>query len=411
MHVDYLNEAIAPARARNGVIKMARPPMEKTEIKGIYKYKDATGATRFAYRYKFKDRLQKRREKTKMDLPTLEVAERALIAIKADVMDGNQSFVESDNYTLLDWFEIWTDANKDNWREGTIELYERQLRLHIVPLIGKVKLNKVTNMIMQRDLIKPLFKKGLSQTTVKSIVRIVLAALNSAADERVIKENPVTRLNYGKANGKKEDNFFTEDELKLFLEIAHSYDSTTYYTIFLTLAMSGIRKGELAGLKWSDIDFENKTITIDRSRSNEKVGPPKSDNGYRTINVNRILISQLKKYKVWCTQSKWENNKGLDKNDFVFIDRYKANPISNTYVNDALDLLLTDNKYGLPRITPHGFRHTFASILIANKVPVVSVAKLIGDHPTTVMNVYAHSLSRVEEETVEFFNVFNVGNA
>ncbi|MEK4628070.1 tyrosine-type recombinase/integrase [Solibacillus sp. FSL R7-0682] len=390
---------------------MARQKMIKTKKESIYKYNDATGVTKYAYRYKYFDKFQKRREKTQQGFSTEQEAERALISIKADILDGNESYVESANYTLVDWLQIWVNANKKKWRTGTYELYERHMRIHIIPLIGKVKLNKITNMVMQRDLINPLIEKGLSQRTLKSIARIVLASINSAVEERVIRDNPITKLDFGKLNGKKGDNHFSEEELKIFLNHVYKTEPTTYYTIFLTLGMSGIRKGELAGLRWSDIDFDNNTITVDRTRANKKVGPPKSDNGYRTITVNKILINQLKKYKVWCIQSKWEKQMTLEKDDYVFIDRYKFKPISDTYVNDALDSLLDDCEYDLPRITPHGFRHTFASILIANKVPVVSVAKIIGDHPTTVMNVYAHSLSRVEEETVEFFNRFNIGES
>lgn len=393
----------------NGVIKMARYKMTKTKKDSIYKYKDAAGNTKYAYRYKFYDKFQNRQEKSQQGFSTEQDAERALIEVKADILDGNESYVTSANYTLIDWLTIWMDANKTNWRIGTYELYERHIRLHISPLIGKMKLTKITNMVMQRDLINPLIEKGLSQRTLKSVGRIVIAALNSAVDERIIRNNPVTKLDYGKFNGKKDSNYFSEEELKLFLNYVYKTEPTSYYTIFLTLGMSGIRKGELAGLRWSDIDFENNTITIERTRANKKVGPPKSDNGYRTISINKILINQLKKYKVWCIQNKWEKQMTVEKDSYVFIDRYKFTPISDTYVNDALDYLLDKCTYDLPRITPHGFRHTFASILIANKIPVVSVAKIIGDHPTTVMNVYAHSLSRVEEETVELFNHFNIG--
>ncbi|MCH7321742.1 site-specific integrase [Solibacillus sp. MA9] len=387
---------------------MARYNLEKTKKDNIYKYQNAAGETKYAYRYKYYDKLQNRQEKSKYGLPSELAAERALINVKADILDGNEDFVKSDNYKLMDWMEIWMAANEKVWRIGTYELYKRNIERHILPSIGKMKLNKITNMIMQRELINPLIEKGMSQRTIINISRIVTTALNSAVEERIIKDNPVTRLDFGKANGKRDIKYLSEQELKLFLKIAHDYDPTTYYTVFLTLGMSGMRKGELAGLRWSDIDFQNHTITIERTRINNKVGPPKSDNGYRTIHVNRILIDQLKKYKTWCIQCKWEKNMHLVKDDYVFIDRHHFTPIGVGYVNDALVALLDNCPKGFPTITPHGFRHTYTSILIANKVPLVSVAKIIGDHPATVMNVYAHSLAQTEEETVELFNHFNV---
>lgn len=380
---------------------MARYKMEKTKKDSIYQYIDSNGSTKYAYRYKYYDRLNRRREKSKQGFETSKAAERALIEVKATIMDGGESFVEFDNYTVARWIEMWIDVKKKNWRQGTLVVYQTRLDNHIRPLIGRLKLNKLSNMVLQRELVNPLFNKGLSRKTVQGITRTVIASLNSAVEERVLKENPITRLDYG-TEGKKKENFYNEEQLKKFLKLAKEYDSTTYYTIFLTLALSGIRKGELNGLRWSDIDFDNNKITIERTRSGDKVGPPKSKNGYRTIDVNNVLINQLKKYKAWCAQVKWSKNMKLEKDDYVFIDRYTFTEIGAYYVNEALKRVL--QKTDLPEITPHGLRHTFASILIANKIPTVTVAKIIGDHPATVEQVYAHSFQRVEEETVELFD-------
>lgn len=381
---------------------MARVKMEKTKKENIYYYIDTDGKKKYAYRYKYYDMLQKRREKTKQGFLSEREAERALLEIKADILDGNESFVEHDNLTVSSWSKIWMDAKKKHWRPGTIDLYERRFKKHIIPLIGNKKLKNLTNLIMQRELVNPLFKKGLSRQTVMDITRTMLSALNSAVEERVLKENPITKIDYGKAASKKSDNYYNQKDLNEFLKLAYKHDSTSYYTIFLTLAFSGIRKGELAGLRWSDINFKDNTITIERTRINKKIGPPKSDNGYRTIKVNEQLIEQLKKYRSWCIKKKWSKGQTLEKNDYVFIDRFFGNPIGDTYINDALVRVLENSK--LPNITPHGLRHTYASILIANKVPVVTVAKLIGDHPLTVSNIYAHSLQETEEETVELFD-------
>ncbi|WP_107841692.1 tyrosine-type recombinase/integrase [Metasolibacillus meyeri] len=390
---------IAPAREKEVI--MARYKMEKTKKDCIYKYVDGCGSIKYAYRYKYYDKLKHRREKTKQDFDTLKDAERALIEVQAAILNSQESFVESENITIASWIETWIDVKKDSWRPGTVEVYEGRLENHIRPLIGKYKLAQLTNMVMQRNLVNKLFQNGFSRTTVKNITRTVISALNYAVTERVIKENFVTSLDFG-TEEKKKDNFYDEEQLKELLLASKKYDPTTYYTAILTLALSGIRKGELCGLRWSDIDFKKCTITIDRARVRKKVGPPKSKNGYRTINVNPILINQLKKYKTWCIEKKWSKNMTLENDDYVFIDRYHLTEIGPGYVNDALEEILKETE--LPRITPHGLRHTFTSILIANKIPTITVAKIIGDHPATVEAVYAHSLARVEEETVQLFN-------
>lgn len=381
--------------------------MNKTKKDGIYWYKDKNGKKQYAYRYKYYDVFKKRREKSKQGFNTELEAERALIELKAEILDGNESYVENDNMTLSKWFKIWANAKKTNWSPGTYDLYKRHFNLHIEPKIGKVKLNKITNMYIERELIKPLISQGLARNTIKIILNIINASLNSAKTERIIKENPITNIDISAAPISKKDNYFNEKDLEKFLKYTYEYDPTTYYTAFLTLALSGIRKGELAGLRWSDIDFKRNAITILRTRTNKKLGPPKSENGYRSVAINSVLTDQLKRYKAWCAQVKWGKGKMLKEEDYVFINRYTYEPISDTYLNDALDVIFEKHPE-LPEITPHGFRHTYSSILIANKTPVVTVAKLIGDHPSTVTSVYAHSLKEAEIQTVELFDHLEV---
>lgn len=404
MHNDC--RKLAPARAK-GVIEMARQKLEKTKKDCIYWYKDKNGKKLYAYRYKYYDVFKKRREKSKQGFSTELEAERALIELKAEILDGNEKFVENNNMTFSKWFQIWSDAKKTSWSDGTYDLYKRHFKKHIDPKIGKAKLNSLTNMYVERELVKPLIKEEFARNTIACILGIVTAALNSAVNERIIKESPLTNIDISAAPLEKKENFLNQKDLEKLLKYTYEYDPTTYYTSFLTLALSGIRKGELAGLRWNDIDFKKHAITILRSRSNKKLGPPKSDNGYRSIVVNKVLIEQLKRYKAWCAQVKWSKGTTLKDDDYVFINRYTYEPISDTYLNDALDAIF-EERPDLPKITPHGLRHTYSSILIANKTPVVTVAKLIGDHPTTVNNVYAHSLKEAEVQTVELFNHLQV---
>lgn len=398
---------ICACPCNSGGITMARIKLNKTKKEGIYWYKDKSGKKLYAYRYKYYDVLKKRREKSKQGFKTELEAERALVEIKSEILEGNESFVENDNMTLSQWFKVWVEAKKTGWSISTHELYQLHFKNHIEPRIGKAKLNKMTNMYIERELVKPLISKGLARNTVKLILGLLNATLNSAKTERVIKENPITNIDVSAAPLSRKQNYLDERELEKLLKYTYEYDPTTYYTAFLTLALSGIRKGELAGLIWSDIDFSKNTITVNRSRTNKKVGPPKSENGYRSVVVNKTLIDQLKRYKAWSAQVKWGKGMTLKDNDYVFINRYTYEPISDTYLNDALDALFEEHPE-LPQITPHGLRHTYSSILIANKTPVVTVAKLIGDHPSTVNNVYAHSLSEAENQTVELFNHLQV---
>lgn len=132
-----------------------------------------------------------------------------------------------------------------------------------------------------------------------------------------------------------------------------------------------------------------------------------SDNGYRKISMNYELYVQLKIYKAWCLKKKWENSMQHKDEDFVFISRQGCSPIGLTYVEDAIDMIC--NKYELRRISPHGLRHTVASILLARGETLVTVAKILGDDPNTILKVYVHSFEKDEIKSIDFMNQFANG--
>lgn len=384
------------------VIEVARVKYHKTKKDGIYWYVDSKGKKKYAYRYRYYDRFNKRREKSRTNFNTEKEAERALIEIKANVLDGNDRYVENDHLTVGQWMEIWMESKKNTWRPGTYIHYQESYNNHIKPLIGHLKLKKLTNLTVQRELIDKLVEKGLRRPTVEGICKIFLAAVNAAVDEEILLRNKIKKLDFSAASVRTRENFYTEEELRVFLECAKDNDPFTRYTAFLTLAMTGMRKGEMMGLTWKDIDFEKRTITIDKARTRTGLGPPKSDNGYRKIPLNDELEKQLKKYRTWCIQKKWSLDKPFKETDYVFITVKGARPIGLTYMEDAIDHIC--EKYRLKRISPHGLRHTFASILLSKKVPLKTVADILGDHPNTVIRTYAHSYKNTENEAMEILN-------
>lgn len=168
----------------------------------------------------------------------------------------------------------------------------------------------------------------------------------------------------------------------------------TRYTIVLLLAYTGIRHGELLGLKWENINFEENTLTINCTRDRHGDRKPKTSNSYRQISVDKLLINQLKKYQKWCIGVNLRYGKQIDKEkDYIFIT--EENELCSQEV-----LRLTFNsvfkhleKKDIPikRITPHGLRHTHATVLINNGIPPQAVADRLGNSVEMVYKVYAHS--------------------
>jgi len=117
---------------------MAREKMTKTKIDGIYWYKQKS-KKKFAYRYKYYDNSGNRREKTERNFETIEKAERALIEVKAAILDGNASFVENDNLTVEQLNEIYIEANKTNWKPTSERNHIYVMNKYVLDYIGPSK--------------------------------------------------------------------------------------------------------------------------------------------------------------------------------------------------------------------------------------------------------------------------------
>ena len=148
--------------------------------------------------------------------------------------------------------------------------------------------------------------------------------------------------------------------------------------------------------------MKNKSITLELNRSNKGIGPLKTENSYRTILIDDLLITQLKKYKKWCKETLLGFGKHLKKEDFIFISYQTGRPITDVTILEALRRVI--EKAGTKRITPHGLRHTHATILMNANVGILYIAERLGNTPNEIMNTYGHTIHENEERTVSIFS-------
>lgn len=149
-------------------------------------------------------------------------------------------------------------------------------------------------------------------------------------DDEIIPRNRFNKITIEQEEQK--DNFLTASELNKLLQTAKKEENITNYTVLLLLAYTGVRKGEALGLKWQDVDFENKTISINRTRDNKGTREPKTKNSYRTILIDDVVINQLKKYKTWCKKTLFEFGKKLNEETYVFISYQTGKAITDNSV-------------------------------------------------------------------------------
>ncbi|GIO22469.1 site-specific integrase [Oceanobacillus sp. J11TS1] len=366
--------------------------------KEIYWYTNKKGEKLWMYRHKYKDTLGNRKEKKKSKFESEDAALRALLKVKSDLLDGNIKQVEKDQMTVSQWLDIWYETYHVNWKKPTQILHKDIKDRIIKPLLGKCVLKDLDKSTYLRLYINKLSEK-YAPSTVKAYNRIFKMAINAAVDDEILPRNRFTKISI--QEDRLKDNFFTAAELNRLLETAKDFSNKTTYISLLTLAYTGLRKGEALGLQWNDIDFKRKTITVNRTRDSEGVRSPKTKNSYRTIQIDDLVIAQLKKYKIWCKERKLKYGLRLNDDDFVFISYQNGNPVSSTTINYALKKAI--ETAGLKKITVHGLRHTHATILLNKGIPSKVIADRLGNTPQMIDKVYGHVLKETEDKAVQIF--------
>ena len=293
-------------------------------------------------------------------------------------------------YTVGQWLEVWfNDYAMLKVRPSSHQTYRGYLDHHIKPYIGNIPLTKLSSLDLQR-LYKKLLSdgrvdrieskkqpKGLSAKTVRNIHQIISSALKLAIEQRLIARNPADGCALPKAE-RKEMQTLPVEQLTSFLREAKDSGVFALYYIDLT---TGLRRGELLGLKWSDIDLEKGDLRVQRQigRIDGKIieMPLKTKNAYRTLPLSADAISVLKMQKCKVGNSEW-----------VFPSPI-GGPMSPDSVLHMLHRVL--KRAGLPKVRFHDLRHTFATMALQNGVDVKTVSSMLGHYSAGfTLDTYAH---------------------
>ncbi len=218
------------------------------------------------------------------------------------------------------------------------------------------KIYKLTN-INEQNLKAHLdqrIKDGLAPLTANHTIRIIKTFLNWAVKVNKLSKNPIAHMDRYKVN-QKEPRFLKTDEVRLVLEKAK--ESRIYEVVALAV-YTGMRQGEIMRLDWNDVDFENKTITVNLSKPGK----------FRKIPIHRNLDDILKSYK--------------KKSGLIYSGTVRTIEWEMTLIRRALP--------DIAHFRFHDLRHTFASLLIRSGVDIYTVSKLLGHGQITTTQIYAH---------------------
>lgn len=291
---------------------------------------------------------------------------------------------------VSEWFEKWLEIYiKPLKKQATYYQYKILYEQHIFPIIGNRLITSVKQYDIQQIIAK-MNEKGLSTWTMKHVRKILHTAFDRAFKDKLIPENPVVDIEIPKKQAKPRKTI-TASELKILFE---NLKNTRWYWAFRFMLVTGLRRGELLALRWSDIDYENKRIIVDESNSASGLGDTKNSKvHYVPLSERAIYYLAKQKEMLQHEFNPILYNPELQKLDLIFPSE-NGTLMKSDSLNSVLDRI--NRKTGL-HITPHMFRHTFV-YMSKGHMTLSELQEALGhDESTTTLDIYGTMLSDTEK--------------
>lgn len=308
----------------------------------------------------------------------------------------------STKITLEEFLADWLSSMRTSLRPRTCTQYEQLTRAYINPELGRFKIKELSPSIVQ-GFYDRLLVKGTGVYTVRKVHTFLHSSLERAVRLGIVNVNPA-HLAVQPKPPDQEMKILEKNQISQML-IA-SQNSRLYPLIHLALA-TGMRQMEILGLKWTDLDWTRRTLKVERQLVRPEEGKvvfvsPKTRAGKRSLPLGSKTIEVLREHHEHqcaeriATGDKWQEN------NLIFTSGV-GSPVDPRNLLRDFKKLLRDA--GLPAIRFHDLRHTAASLMLNNNVPVISVSKMLGHaHPSITLNVYGHILPSTQAEFAEMID-------
>ena len=331
---------------------------------------------------------------------TKKEAEEAMSTIEAAIREGTH--VEASRMTTGVYLTKWAEGA--NVRASTRASYESHVRIHLVPRLGEIPLQALDRPAIRKayaDLTESgrVREKGpLSDMTVHHIHVTLHRALEDAVEDRLIPRNPADRAHRApKAADRPEHNVWSESQVADFFRRVRD---DRLFALWRLALMSGARRGELIGLRWSDFDLKAETVTFTRQRSRQGgqvlEGPTKTGRGRRTVDLDTTTIEALEE---WAAQQTIEQIEWADayENSGLVFTRENGSPLDPDGTSARWNRHVRAS--GLQRITFHEARHTHATLLLKAGVPIHVVSQRLGHSSVAfTLQQYGHVLPGQQQD-------------
>ncbi len=329
--------------------------------------------------------------------------------------------INRESITLGEWLDLWIDTyERLNIKHSTLVSYDGYINNHIKPAIGDVRLSDLSITLLQQ-FINQQYKYGnckkncdsLSAKSIRNIKTMLSTALKYAYAEDLIPKNYADFLIVPKVV-KEEMHVLTPHQQKKLLAAVHLGDEKLGFGIYLLLA-TGMRVGELCGLKWEDIDLNSNTLKIRRTLSRQKtldpnstkktqliITAPKSIKSIRDIPLSYSMIYEIEKYK---NNQEYFLGKRSTEAEHPVMSLRLGYPVEPKTIQSVFKRLLYLS--GIQDIKLHALRHTFATRAVESGIDFKTLSSILGHSSIqTTMDLYAHTLDDSKRIAMDTMNKF-----
>lgn len=339
----------------------------------------------------------RRRQKWKSGFKTKKEAEKALRAL---IEEEENSFVKKQEHCSLGvYLQEWLNSYcEGRLARNTINGYRVNIENHIIPHIGSIPLCDLQPEQIQA-MYTQLQSKGLSGTTVLYVHRVLRKALNTAIKSRKLRYN-ITDYVEAPAKAKFRPSVLRQDEILKLLE--HTKDTEVFIPVLLAVTL-GLRRGESLGMKWSDIDFQQGTLQVQRTATTYKGGVIYSDvktaNSHRTLCIPQHVMIYLLEHKEKQRLQGDRMGEGFNVDNLVTC-RADGSPVTSNILDKVFKRALQAAE--LPRIRFHDLRHTNATLMLQKNIPAKIVSSMLGHSSIGItLDTYSHVITEMQQPAID----------
>ena len=328
---------------------------------------------------------------------TKEVARKALREARANADSG--LVFDAGTLTVGEYLERWlNDSVRDTVKTTTFERYEQISRLHLKPAVGRVKLKALTPAHV-RSLYREKLDAGASPRTVRYVHTTLHKALKQAIADGLISRNATEAVKPPQLT-KEEMHLLGADEVKVFLETARQ-TGDRLEALYVLAIHTGLRQGELLGLKWEDADMETGTLQVRRTLSITKGGPvlstPKTKGSSRSVQLTRTALEALRNHRERQAEERLRLGSLWSEKGVIFASE-TGGFLDRRYITTHRFKPLL-KQAGLPSVRFHDLRHTCATLLLGRNVNPKIVSEMLGHSTIAItLDTYSHVLPNMRDQ-------------